>query len=92
MEVAVSNDETDETGSRVEVAVSNAESEEADSRVEGSGSNTNTQGSGSGGNTNNGLPTPPKPKLGENLLQINVYLDNLSEQIIATTATYAPVR
>lgn len=44
-----------------------------------------------GGNTMNGLPTPPIPKLGENLLQINVYLDTLSEQIIATTATYAGV-
>ena len=41
--------------------------------------------------TEKGLPTPQIPKLGENLLQINVYLDNLSEQIIATTATYAPV-
>ena len=51
----------------------------------------NEQKTQQGGNTNNGLPTPPVPKLGENLLQINVYLDTLSEQIIATTATYSMV-
>ena len=50
-----------------------------------------TSGAGSGGKTKNENPTHPKQNLGENLLQINVYLDNLSEQIIATTATYAPV-
>ena len=55
------------------------------------GGNANAR-NGQGGNTgNDGPPTPPIPKLGENLLQINVYLDTLSEQIIATTATYAGV-
>ena len=62
-------------------------------------STTTTSGDGTtGGNAivrnqqgDRGLPTPPIPKLGENLLQINVYLDTLSEQIIATTATYAGV-
>ena len=50
-----------------------------------------TSEAGSGGKTKDENPTHPKQNLGENLLQINVYLDNLSEQIIATTATYAPV-
>ena len=55
------------------------------------GARSNEQKTTAEPNTKTGLPKPPEPKLGENLLQINVYLDTLSEQIIATTATYSMV-